>query len=45
MLTDDKVRMTVGGWFHGPTIDRPPPYDEPLLSLKLPTFVNVRPAL
>ncbi|KAH8035716.1 hypothetical protein HPB51_008083 [Rhipicephalus microplus] len=31
VLSEDKVRLSVGGWFHGPPISRPEPYIEPLL--------------
>ncbi|KAH9383044.1 hypothetical protein HPB48_023766 [Haemaphysalis longicornis] len=30
VLSEDKVRLSVGGWFHGPPIKRPEPYIEPL---------------
>uniref|UniRef100_G3MPY1 uS12 prolyl 3-hydroxylase n=1 Tax=Amblyomma maculatum TaxID=34609 RepID=G3MPY1_AMBMU len=29
VLSEDKLRISVGGWFHGPTIARPAPYIEP----------------
>ena len=29
MLSQDKCRLSVSGWFHGPTIERPAPYIEP----------------
>uniref|UniRef100_A0A1E1XA86 uS12 prolyl 3-hydroxylase n=1 Tax=Amblyomma aureolatum TaxID=187763 RepID=A0A1E1XA86_9ACAR len=29
VLSEDKVRISVGGWFHGPPVFRPPPYIEP----------------
>ncbi|KAH7970758.1 hypothetical protein HPB49_015324 [Dermacentor silvarum] len=31
VLSEDKVRLSVGGWFHGPPVSRPEPYVEPLL--------------
>ncbi|XP_037527882.1 prolyl 3-hydroxylase OGFOD1 isoform X2 [Rhipicephalus sanguineus] len=31
VLSEDKVRLSVGGWFHGPPVSRPDPYIEPLL--------------
>ncbi|XP_064476633.1 prolyl 3-hydroxylase OGFOD1-like [Ornithodoros turicata] len=30
VLSEDKVRLSVGGWFHGPPVERPEPYVEPL---------------
>lgn len=30
VLSEDKLRLSVGGWFHGPPIERPEPYMEPL---------------
>lgn len=30
VLSEDKVRLSVGGWFHGPPVERPEPYIEPL---------------
>ncbi|XP_077981360.1 prolyl 3-hydroxylase OGFOD1-like [Glandiceps talaboti] len=29
VLSQDKTRLSVSGWFHGPPIDRPKPYIEP----------------
>ncbi|KAK8761393.1 hypothetical protein V5799_027340 [Amblyomma americanum] len=29
VLSEDKVRISVGGWFHGPPVIRPAPYIEP----------------
>jgi len=29
VLTSDKERLSISGWFHGTPIKRPPPYDEP----------------
>ena len=34
MLTEDKSRLSINGWFHGPPIKRPPPYIEKPLPLK-----------
>lgn len=31
VLSEDKVRLSVGGWFHGPPVFRPEPYVEPLV--------------
>lgn len=28
VLTEDKTRLSISGWFHGPRIDRPSPYVE-----------------
>ena len=28
MLSEDKIRLSVTGWFHGPPIKRPSPYLE-----------------
>ncbi|XP_014670402.1 PREDICTED: prolyl 3-hydroxylase OGFOD1-like isoform X2 [Priapulus caudatus] len=33
VLSEDKTRLSVNGWFHGPNIDRPEQYTEPALSL------------
>lgn len=33
VLTEDKTRLSISGWFHGPPVDRPEPYIEPLLDL------------
>ncbi|CAN8004277.1 unnamed protein product [Ixodes hexagonus] len=30
VLSEDKVRLSIGGWFHGPPIQRPPPYVGPV---------------
>ncbi|XP_072023394.1 prolyl 3-hydroxylase OGFOD1-like [Amphiura filiformis] len=29
VLSEDKCRLSVSGWFHGPTVERPTPYIEP----------------
>ncbi|KAJ8305930.1 hypothetical protein KUTeg_016475 [Tegillarca granosa] len=34
ILSEDKTRLSISGWFHGPRIDRPPPYIEPKPSLQ-----------
>lgn len=34
ILSEDKTRLSISGWFHGPPIDRPPPYIEPKPSLQ-----------
>ncbi|KAK7913068.1 hypothetical protein WMY93_013279 [Mugilogobius chulae] len=31
VLSKDKCRLSLGGWFHGPSLDRPPRYIEPPL--------------
>lgn len=31
VLSKANSRLSVGGWFHGPSLERPPPYIEPLL--------------
>lgn len=36
VLTDQKERLSISGWFHGPPISRPPHYQEPLLPLCKP---------
>ncbi|XP_063962923.1 prolyl 3-hydroxylase OGFOD1-like [Lytechinus pictus] len=33
ILNPDKCRLSVSGWFHGPTVPRPAPYLEPRCSL------------
>ncbi|XP_077862401.1 prolyl 3-hydroxylase OGFOD1-like [Saccoglossus kowalevskii] len=41
VLTQDKTRLSVSGWFHGPPIDRPAPFIEPLHVLQpAVTFQN-----
>ncbi|XP_029830714.3 prolyl 3-hydroxylase OGFOD1 [Ixodes scapularis] len=30
VLSEDKLRLSIGGWFHGPPIQRPPPYVGPV---------------
>ncbi|XP_057701671.1 prolyl 3-hydroxylase OGFOD1 [Corythoichthys intestinalis] len=32
VLSQDKCRLSLSGWFHKPTPERPPPYVEPLVS-------------
>ncbi|XP_022105477.1 prolyl 3-hydroxylase OGFOD1-like [Acanthaster planci] len=34
VLAQDKCRLSVSGWFHGPPVDRPAPYVEPRLALQ-----------
>ncbi|XP_021341340.1 prolyl 3-hydroxylase OGFOD1-like isoform X2 [Mizuhopecten yessoensis] len=29
ILSEDKTRLSISGWFHGPSIKRPAPYEEP----------------
>ncbi|XP_060082076.1 prolyl 3-hydroxylase OGFOD1-like [Ylistrum balloti] len=29
VLSEDKTRLSVSGWFHGPSINRPTPFEEP----------------
>uniref|UniRef100_A0A7N6F5U6 Prolyl 4-hydroxylase alpha subunit domain-containing protein n=1 Tax=Anabas testudineus TaxID=64144 RepID=A0A7N6F5U6_ANATE len=31
VLSQDKCRLSLGGWFHGPSLERPPRYIEPLV--------------
>lgn len=28
VLGEDRTRLSISGWFHGPPIERPPPYIE-----------------
>ncbi|XP_038068224.1 prolyl 3-hydroxylase OGFOD1-like [Patiria miniata] len=34
VLSQDKCRLSVSGWFHGPRVDRPTPYVEPRIPLQ-----------
>lgn len=36
VLTSEKERLSISGWFHGPPIDRPPHYIEPALPDVIP---------
>lgn len=29
VLSQDKCRLSLGGWFHGPSLERPPRHIEP----------------
>ncbi|XP_037078380.1 prolyl 3-hydroxylase OGFOD1-like [Pollicipes pollicipes] len=40
LLTSDKVRLSVNGWFHGPAAPRPPPYIEPRPQAEPPGHVQ-----
>ena len=42
MLSEDKIRWSISGWFHGPPIERPPPYVEPAKPLLPYGSVEVR---
>ncbi|XP_062592706.1 prolyl 3-hydroxylase OGFOD1-like [Saccostrea cucullata] len=40
VLTEDKTRLSISGWFHGPQVDRPPPYIETLPAPCLPISIE-----
>ncbi|XP_061181742.1 prolyl 3-hydroxylase OGFOD1-like [Saccostrea echinata] len=40
ILTEDKTRLSISGWFHGPRVDRPPPYVETLPAPCLPISIE-----
>lgn len=40
VLSQDKVRLSINGWFHGPPIERPPKYHAPCLPLEAPTHIE-----
>ncbi|XP_076338734.1 prolyl 3-hydroxylase sud1 isoform X2 [Tachypleus tridentatus] len=40
ILSEDKTRLSVSGWFHGPPIARPTPVVESLRELSRPGFVD-----
>ncbi|XP_013787947.1 prolyl 3-hydroxylase OGFOD1-like isoform X2 [Limulus polyphemus] len=42
ILSEDKTRLSISGWFHGPSIVRPTPVIEPLRELCTPGFVEER---
>ena len=33
VLAENKTRLSVNGWFHGPPIHRPEPFHEPKVAL------------
>ena len=41
VLSADKTRLSVNGWFRGPPAPRPPPYVEPRPEAERPGFVEV----
>ncbi|XP_076052470.1 prolyl 3-hydroxylase sud1 [Oratosquilla oratoria] len=40
VLSKDKLRLSLNGWFHGPDIVRPPKYQEPRSLLKPPGHIE-----
>lgn len=40
IVSEDKVRLSVGGWFHGPPVQRPRPYVEPVDATLVPCSVE-----
>ena len=32
VLSEEKSRLSISGWFHGPSLTRPPTYFEPLIA-------------
>lgn len=40
VLSCDKVRLSINGWFHGPPIERPPKYIPPTPPLKAPIHIE-----
>lgn len=40
VLSKDKTRLSINGWFHGPPIDRPPKYEEPPRPFLCPKHVE-----
>ncbi|XP_037802947.1 prolyl 3-hydroxylase OGFOD1-like [Penaeus monodon] len=40
VVTRDKTRLSINGWFHGPPIDRPPKYEEPPRPFLCPKHVE-----
>ena len=40
IITREKTRLSVGGWFHGETVPRPKKYREPPLKLQHPISIS-----
>ncbi|KAG1694108.1 Prolyl 3-hydroxylase OGFOD1 [Nymphon striatum] len=40
VFSKDKSRITIGGWYHGPSVKRPPPFIKPSPSLISPKFIE-----
>ena len=40
VFTKDKTRLSIGGWFHGATVPRPPKYIEPSFILQSPISIS-----
>ena len=40
VLSKDKTRLSVGGWFHGKSVPRPPKYKENLSHLLSPVSIS-----
>ena len=40
VLSKEKTRLSIGGWFHGTTLPRPPKYKEPYLKLMSPKSIS-----
>ena len=41
MLSADKTRMSISGWFHGPPVPRPSPYKEIGAPMSSPVYLPV----
>ena len=40
VLSREKTRLSVGGWFHGTSVERPPKYVEPPCILQSPVPIS-----
>ena len=40
VITKEKTRLSIGGWFHGTPVPRPPKYVEPPFKLQSPMSIT-----
>ena len=40
VIAKDKTRLSIGGWFHGVSVPRPPKYVEPTPTLEAPILIS-----